>query len=491
MPRNNKNNKKITNVKGVRTIVKEDKAILNQLSALNKKMNKGRLTANAKRKRAKFKQGGRQYPNFVRDYVFAVCNPIHTMSSPRIPDYFNHNTISLFDEFIADENLTISINRNVVETFQAALFYVTYGPVYADQGVDQPNIYAWQIWIIPIDGNGQPMVDVVANQTYVQPTVNYTSIWDISVGARMVTYGFRINSLIDMATDSSDQFLAILYSFQYQFADFKSWLGGGTNITNYIVNLTDGYGRYNNQQGASARFDSVQDQYLLFKMYDRDFLEAGQANNEVFSSDTMRFPAIYVRFQQPISTALTMLSGQNKKKVVIDKSELNLLKNNIKGMDELITNCESSPFDHIINDDKLCQKDEKKEDEEILTFRRTSKGLEQIGLSVPAPYTFILPLKFEARFFVEAVLAVPTSLRPSPSPVYPKFDNIIMLTNNKNICPYWSDGHSFKNVMKWLSKNITPKNVTRAGNYTAGMIRAGTGAYTNIMNAYRGGASGL
>jgi hypothetical protein len=463
--------------KAIRQLTATEKAILKA------KRNNNKNTPNinmAQRKRRQSRMAQSNYPAIVQEYLFAVVNPIHVMEQPRVPDFYSDKTMPMFDYYVADNGVELTIERSGVDAYQGVLFYPTYGPV----AVNGEAASAWQLIIVPIDVNGLPIKDVGSSAPYYEGSANYDSIWNLLGSIRPVSYGLRVNSLIDMATVADTQFVANAYSFQMRFVDFNSWfISGTTDIATYILNLVNGYGRYNNQQGASGRFNPVQDPYMLLKFFDKDFLENNQSSNfETFNTENMLFPCIYVEFQLPMNTVSADLMQRRKhtlrkNKIIYDKKHVDtqLIQQNY--VDSKIK-MKSDELHRQLNDEYLIHdviSEESKEEE---------KKVETDG-----PYTFTFPLKLEARWFFEGTLLQPTPLKPTPSPSFRGWESVVFDLHNTLAYPYWSDGHSFSNILKLAKKYITPQNVVKASRYTANMISSGRQAYGNIMNAYKGGGA--
>lgn len=427
---------------------------------------RARLSVNRRKMKGRWDSvNSMNLPNFVKEYVAAVINPIHYNGVAHVPDIYSKPTLVQFDECISDMAINIEVVTQAEAgpgTVYGALFYVTYGPTIIKSTIGN----AWTIYVVPVNGNGLPIISDtgagVYNTVYKLATNNYATIWNSAKTLRPVSFGFRVQGLINMPTSSDTQFLSNLYSFQFLWGDFVDWINNyNTDIANYARNNVNDYGRYSNEQGASARFDHTQDVDRIMAFNAEDFLNNGLAsgdtsntNGETFGTEAKYYPAIFVEFQNgvvpdPLSVSRRTHTDPN---LAFFHQQYDSLQHHI----------DRSNLPIVLNYDEV----EQKVDTAVYGFNVE------------------LPLKFEARFFFETVLKTPTSLKPTTGLSYTDWEKLQFLLANKRIAPFWSDGHSFKSVWKWAQRNVNPEGVRRASNYTSGMIRAVKSGIGDIQQAY-------
>lgn len=406
------------------------------------------------------------FPTFsiaTKIFLEAVGNPCHYFGQPpRVTDLSRDVSLPLFDTTVFTGGIAFEQPCDEASQATGLFIYSTYGPTSIIGGGGSEN--GWTTYYVPVLASGRPVVNTTNGIPHVIKTDNYDAIWILANSIRMVAYALRVTPFIEMTTDTSTQHVNNYFPCQMRYSDFTKWYNpdSATNIGSVIQNSQGFWGKYENKDGASSRYDPFQDPYLQLKYYDQEFLQAA-GNSEDFGMEHLRFPGIYIVFTQAIEPV----------EVVEDMSKNDVFGLTIvDGQYKLQPNATiplPKPKRHIHDIDEKKNVDA------------------NVGANIQGLWSF--PIRLELRIFLEATIQCPTPLNPTPSPIDINW-NAVHPYITKHQPPLWSDGHSFKSSWKWLNRevfrHVTPKNVRKAGKYGANMIRAGKQMYGDLSGAYYG-----
>lgn len=445
--------------------------------------------------------GGRfvrqRLPGVVSRYVNAVTDPVHLERAVKIPD-LKEQPSHPFGDYIAFDNgcapsftAPDAITPNDLNVF---LFVMTYGPNEYVPTTGTRQSHNLSIW--GVNENGNPLFNDMAN--FISGN-NYSQLWSFSAQIRLVSMGFKINSLIGMATNSDDQFVAKFITGQVQQGSLEQWANGGSSQSiSEILKAGLNYAVYENNQGASSLFNTMQNGVTtLFEYYPQAILATTNDDGN-FNTHGLYYPYILVEFRQVITPVSLTMQDLSK------KDPNNYTKLEQRAYDSIRYNCgtvqqkidylykDTTNYDLLKNTNwqrkfllEHRHNDELKDD--FVDFRVDSmKNHNKYNVAVTTSYTYALPITLDCRWWFECEVLQGNIIQALPSPVYYCWDELVARLSSPNAYAKTSDGHSFtdnwKRAMRYL-KMINPSNVRKVGNYSTNMIKSTKQAVLDVQRA--------
>lgn len=410
-----------------------------------------------------------------------VCDPIHTQYPVKVPDPISTQTHCFCDFNMVDEEISLNLSWDDTQTpneCDGVVLYMRYGP----GEITNPQLYAYSVYCIPVDAGGYPILSNVSGVSVAQfqPTL-YDQTWGVIDACRMVSMGMRVNSKVGISTDSTSQFVTKFFSFSMKSSDFEAWVYGEDEdlapLVEMIMSCQD-HQQFDNSGGAAARYNPLQNVNQQLAFYQQENLITTE-DDGFFDTHGMTFPGIYVKFNNPIpANGLGMLEKQLNILIAdlenIDPDNDNLkLQNEISRLRKLIAcnNAKTKPINrnskniahdkHTPHLQKLTRHRkinkyavlQKQIDE--LTLRlgvnefksvddeEKEQKVQNLGEEITINYVF--PITFEARFWLEATIKLPSMFIAYPKPIDPAWSaNLGAVVARQDKCT--SDGHSFKKI---------------------------------------------
>lgn len=426
----------------------------------------------------------------MRDYVQLVCNPIHNTRSVQIPDYNAKPTYPFSDFRERGNGFTVTIGWDdgdpAPPNARGVLLVLKYGP--GDLLWLETDV-AYGVATILIDDEGRP---IHRNETNwpIEKGVLEDQIWNLIDSTRLVAFGMRVKSNVEMVTDTNSQFVARYHAGQIKQGDLEEYLSN-TSEDGIIDILASGpvYQTFGNAQGASARWNPCQDDSALYRFFDLGTLVSA-GDNGVLATHGYYYPCIFVEFHQTIDPVLVGLSLVNKPKTklcerwtkVLDKQRL---RKNAKDRLEKFLDNQKDDDDDIKSVSSKFSKISI--DHNIKNIKNNIKNLGDAN-----SYTYDIPLYAEYRWYLECQLNEPSPLVGTIIPLdinFHKHYAYLARESNKQTAvskaPLISDGFSFGGKLMKGLKMINPENTRKAFNWAGGMAREINAGVGDLMDVYQ------
>lgn len=492
-------NKRRQENKLVKKVAKKINKNLNNTN-INRKLMKGIVKYGEKAKgrngRAKTRKIGPGIPTKfgpTLKYLSLVKNPIHTVWPAKITDMHNQPSYCLNDYYISNNGVAVEGTYDDIYDAYGVVVYLTYGP----NGSGQINNVPYQVIMVPTGSSGNPILDSDGN-VFRQLTALYDDLLDQVNSMRLVAAGLRINSLIDVSTDSNSQYVTGFRPFQLELADFEKWIAGGSgsSIDNYLL-TTNQTALYYNKSGAASRYDPFQDPDQL-KYYTPGML-SDTNDEDQFNTHYLKFPGIYVTFSEAIAFDVGLLKvDKNTVNVIAKQKEFRRqqaimyetlpnsnLNNNLHNVDQLSNDMINLKID---GDEIKSDKQESKTNDNIIDLYYSNgkyyRVHERKQVKADNDGSYIFPIKLEVKFWFEATVEYPSILLVTPSPMDRNFQQVVFWAKDKANFPLTSDGHSFK-PLNWVNKRFgNPKRVKRSSQWVSNMVRSTRQGANDIARAF-------
>lgn len=436
----------------------------------------------------------------MREYIALVCNPIHNTRAIQIPNFDAKPSYPFADYTEKGNGLSLYVDWDDGTTpvdLRGILFVFRYGP--GELTIDQNNL-AWGTYAIPVQDNGTAIHYTGTTWPVLRPTL-HDEIWQLTNAIRLVSYGMRVKSNIEIVTDTSAQYVARYYASQILQGDFETWAGQNeTSIVDYLA-ASPVFETFSNAQGASARWNPCQDVDALLRYYPISNL-IGSTDTGPLSTHGYYYPCIYVEFAQLISAVpiaskpkhISTIGIKHEKELQIAKEREQVHKmmerlalSEIKDNDDDDIKSLSSKLSYKTDTNKY-----KNINVSAQNFVDINVSKRINNVRAEQTLTYAIPLYMEFRYFLEGTLIEPSPLIGTVLPIdkdfYHHYAWLATETNkqtSQSLCPLVSDGFSFKNVAKAL-KMINPHNVRRGFQWAGGMARAMNDGVGDLMNIWQG-----
>jgi len=469
----NKNKNRNSNNK-LAKIERENKAMLQQLQSVQKKLNNSIQNPSSYTNKAR---GSKKFlsSNFVdfpfslatRRYASLVKNPIHSRQPEKMPDLNTAPSLTFSDYIITMGATTIDIETvTPVTSCEAMIFFLTYGPTGLLNGsVGDFAKYPWRVFAVPINSSGEPIKN--DNGTVIRPTImtnaNTNAILALVTQMRLVAAGIRINSMNELTTDSDSQYVESFIPGEMTLRDFEFWYYADPpfDITASVLQAGNS-GVFKNSQGAAARYMPLQANQGFLSSYYESGVLTSTADSNNWNAEQLYFPYIYVKLHQDAAITTMSLDGYkpifNTNKV---KKQQQMMQNfmELNDPERKYEEMSSSPIEHVYLEKRLSNGNS------ILVPK---------DVGTPVVYHITFPIRLEVKYWCECQVAIPTPLNISPSPSEQNWDRFIWWLHQKANFPRFTDGHSFTGLInrgaRFARKNLTRRKVRNGFNYATGMI---------------------
>lgn len=455
-----------------------------------------------------------QFLPITQQLASLIKNPIHSKYPKPFTDANTQASFLLQDYMSHIGGFTVLTDFPEVTTefpqAHGVFLYFTYGPTAwnYEYGTGPSVERAYRMWTIPLSSTDTPILNWTGTKYIPQyfTTTNYTTIRELCAAMRMVSAGFRVNSLVEVSTDSSIQFVQRFIPGQMRLVDWERWLDQNvltpTSIDPYILSnpLRDTYA---NHQGGASRYNPFQQTWAQTMYWEHDALSSN-SDEQSLNSHMLYYPYIYIKFNIGVEVSTlseTSISLPNNKNDLafaaqVKSGKTGQLKQKLLEKYNADQSENKSESFHELDDDDVVFTTKTVTVATIKNKHGKSQNLiikEQIdGKSSVTDTPWIRKyvfdfLSLEIKIWIEGLLNQPTALISWPSPSDMLWEKFVWWMSSRSNFPLVSDGNSFNGVIKkagkFAKKNFNPRGLNKAVRYSVGMIGASKKGMTDIQTA--------